>query len=184
MQTLNFIIIDFVGRNESRFIGDLNEYYICLPKKRGRAPHKRDQMKNFFEGALNRWWTHALVAVDEQLHIQCFLAQLPIRGNDTNPYEETYEIQAEGAKGYIFVVANDTSSWAEATQMIQQFSNYASIPYVILVHDHHIKDVDVPQLRQGMSISEDVPVYAYRNVFKSDLEKVVLGLSYRILDEM
>ncbi len=180
---MNFVVVDIVGRDKSDFVADLNEYYIQLPEKLGRGKNKRHMQRDFFEGALKRWQTYVRIEIDEHLHIQCFLVPLAPDINNTE-YKEIQKNLIEGTRGYIFVVPNEESTWDEATQIIQRFQDYAPVPFVLLILDQHLKEIDINYLRETLDVGDDIEVFAYRHPLKSDVEGVLLGLCYQILDEL
>lgn len=181
MQTINLVVVDFVGRDTSSFIGDLNEYFARVPEREGRRHTRRDQLQDLLE----QWETFARIEVDETLHLAIFLAPLSASDAHQKP-EYVWEVLADNAMGCVFLVDHHAESWPEAAGVIARFRELASVPEVLVVHDQSLKDVDTEQMRQTLSLAADVPTLAYRHVgvLRSVMKDILVGLLRRIAGDV
>lgn len=178
METIRLVVVDFVGGETSSFISDLNEYYAQLPEKRGRKTSRKASI----QGLLDRWETFASIQFDDQSLLWVFGA--PLYPDDPEKQNQLAEILVEGALGIIFVVANDPVTWADSARVIRQFLDYAPVPYIVLVQGQVPKEIDSPQLRQGLGMEENTPVFGYKSVLRSTLDEVLQAILKRIISAM
>lgn len=179
MQTINILVVDFVGRETSRFIGDLNEHFSELPKDTGRKHSRKTQLMSLLEN----WEKSARVKIDDTLDLAINLVPLFLDSHPEKP-ENIWEVMAERAIGYTVLVANDKKTWDDCAKIIKQFRDYSPVPSIVVVYDHPLKDVNASQIRQGLDVDEKTPVFAYKDVHRVTLEDILKGLLTRITDDM
>ena len=71
-----------------------------------------------------------------------------------------WEILAKEMNGFIVLVdSTDTPSFPEAADLIDIFSGYVDVPYIVVANKHDLEDAaSDEEVRAGTRISDDIPV--------------------------
>jgi len=184
MYTVNIVVMDLVGSKRSHFMGDLNEYSMKCDQDEGYQNH----LKRNPDSLPAHWWTHAHIkninndSAIQQVDLRFY--RLSVSGEDKKLAEENFNAYINIVNGYIFVITDEESTWSTTRRIIQSYQAKLSSPFIIFVEDRDIHDIDVPRLRKGIGVDDNIEVFAYRNGLKSELENVVLGICYCILDDL
>jgi len=165
-------------------MGDLNEYSMKCDQDEGYQNH----LKRNPDSLPAHWWTHAHIkninndSAIQQVDLRFY--RLSVSGEDKKLAEENFNAYINIVNGYIFVITDEESTWSTTRRIIQSYQAKLSSPFIIFVEDRDIHDIDVPRLRKGIGVDDNIEVFAYRNGLKSELENVVLGICYCILDDL
>jgi len=125
MYTLNLIVIDIDRKNQSEFIG---------------AVRDSGQYENSLFGRIH--------PTDKLL---IWLFGIPMTSD--SQYEMLWEILAEGADGYIFVIdCTQPAAFPEAARLIQIFRQYAPVPFVVAAHGFNTTTHSLKKLIEQLNL--------------------------------
>lgn len=97
-----------------------------------------------------------------------------------------WETLSEGMLGFVVLVdATEPSTFDDARDMIQFFTDMSDVPFVVAGNKLTADDTDtLKQVRSDLELAETVPLLPVDAREKDSVKAVLLGLLYEILESM
>lgn len=97
-----------------------------------------------------------------------------------------WETLSEGMLGFVLLVdAMEPSTFADAKEMIQFFTEMSDVPFVVAANKVEPEDLDtLRNVRADLELSESVPLLPVDARSRDSVKAVLLGLLYEIIKSM
>lgn len=97
-----------------------------------------------------------------------------------------WETLSEGMLGFVLLVdATEPSTFADAKEMIEFFTDRSDVPFVVAANKVDADDTDtIRQVRTDLELADAVPLLPVDARDKDSVKAVLLGLLYEILESM
>ena len=97
-----------------------------------------------------------------------------------------WETLSEGMLGFVLMVdSSEPSSFEDARDMIEFFTNMSDVPFVVAANKVSADDLETLQhMRADLHLADDVPLLPVDAREKDSVKAALLGLLYEILEGM
>jgi signal recognition particle receptor subunit beta len=119
------------------------------------------------------------ISLDDNLSM--FLFGTPVHQR----FDYIWQTLAEGALGFIVVIdSTQLHTFREAHQILEAFTEYAALPYVIAAENYdHPDSWDIADIRIALDLNEHVKIIPFHTHDPESARNVLLELSYLILED-
>jgi small GTP-binding protein len=174
MQTVKIVVTGPFSAGKTEFIQSISEIdVVATEKKISRA---EERIKDQTTVAMD----FGRITVDEDLVLYMFGTPGQRR------FDFMWEILAEGMLGFVVLLDSvRPETFREARSILDTFSSYAPVPYVVAANKQDLEDAWEPEdLRIALRIPQEIKVVPCVATNQGSVKQVLLELLYSILELM
>ena len=174
MQTVKIVVTGPFSAGKTEFIQSISEIDVVETERKISRPQERIKDRTTVAMDFGR------ITVDEDLVLYMFGTPGQRR------FDFMWEILAEGMLGFVVLLDSvRPETFREAQSILDTFSSYAPVPYVIAANKQDLEDAWSPDdLRIALRIPKEIKMIPCVATDQESVKQVVLELLYSIINLM
>lgn len=174
MQTVKIVVTGPFSAGKTEFIQSISEIDVVATEK--RISRKEERVKDKTTVAMD----FGRITVDDDLVLYLFGTPGQRR------FDFMWEILSEGMLGFVVLLDSvRAETFREARSILNTFSSYAPVPYVVAANKQDLEDAWTPEdLRIALRIPQEIKMVSCVATDPESVKQVLLELLYSILSLM
>ena len=174
MQTLKIVITGPFSSGKTEFIQSVSEIDVVSTER--KISREAERIKTQTTVAMD----FGRITIDDELILYLFGTPGQRR------FDFMWEILSEGMLGFIVLVdSNRPETFREARRILDTFSSYSPVPYIVAANKQDLDDAWPPEdLRIVLRVDPEIKVVPCIATQKDSVKQVLLELLYSILEIM
>jgi len=174
MQTVKIVVTGPFSAGKTEFIQSISEIDVVATEK--KISRKEERVKDKTTVAMD----FGRITVDDDLVLYLFGTPGQRR------FDFMWEILSEGMLGFVVLLDSvRAETFREARSILNTFSSYAPVPYVVAANKQDLEDAWAPEdLRIALRIPQEIKMVSCVATDPESVKQVLLELLYSILSLM